>query len=111
VRGQFKIGRYIVSRMGSAAPEGRMTLFPHSDDQGPVDEALLFFRGSFAGDVVSHAGQTAVRAILPPTEFEHWYKIVQTEDPVFLRWEEQSDKTLLTISLSTGKEPPGEGFG
>jgi hypothetical protein len=115
---QFRVGRYIVTRRafaqpagGGSDPEGRMTLFPHPDDPTPVDESLLFFRGPFAGDVVSQGTVTAVRSILPPAEFEQWYRILRAEDPVFLIWEENPDHSLLMISLSSGRERPGEGFG
>jgi hypothetical protein len=52
-----------------------------------------------------------VRSILPPTEFEQWYRILRAEDPVFLIWEENPDHSLLMISLASGRERPGEGFG
>lgn len=42
----IRVNRYVVSRSLSDGPGGdltlRMTLFPHPDDEAPVDEALLW---------------------------------------------------------------------
>jgi len=116
VSGQFKVGRYVVSRVAfevsSSAglePEGRIILFPHVDYSGPIDQAVLYFRGQFFGDLPTTPTVQAVRAILPRAEFEAWYRILRTESPVFLHWEDNSGNTLSLLSLSTGEEPPGEG--
>jgi hypothetical protein len=108
--GHFKIRRYVVSRQGSTVSEGRISLFPDSSYSGPVDEVNLYFRGDFFGDVVSNGQKTAVRALLSPHEFEHWYRILQSEKPVFLHWEDDQDKKLVTITLASSEEPPGEGI-
>lgn len=113
--GRFRIGRYEVSRFAfkmvnptDQPPEGRMTLHRHDDDDdGPVEQAVLFFRGPVFGD---RPTKKVVRAILPPAEFEPWYTILRMESPVFFEWEENDDdETVLSLTLTTGKEPPGEG--
>jgi hypothetical protein len=116
---QFRVGLYLAARRAFAAqpggadsnPEGRMPLFPHPDDPTSVGESLLFFRGPFGGDVVSNGTTTAVRSILPPEEFEQWYRILRAEEPVFLVWEKNPDDSLLMVGLSSGRERPGERFG
>jgi hypothetical protein len=114
---RFRIGRYVVRRQAFSSDltsdtsvDGRMSLFPDAGYTGPIDEATLFFFGDFFGDLPSTGTLQGVRARLPVSEFDHWYKILQTEDPVFLSWEEKSDNTLLRLTLSTAEEPPGEGL-
>jgi hypothetical protein len=114
--GQFKVGRYVVSRVafeitGSSGsePERRMTLLPAPEYSGPIVEAVLYFRGPFFGDLPT-IPHDAVRAILPPSEFEYGYKILQTENPVFLDWEAKGDNTLRRLSLSSDAELPGKGI-
>lgn len=113
----FKIGHYVVTRIAyevsdpaDPGAEGRITLIPHADYDGPINQGVLYFRGPFFGDLPATSTVQAVRAILPRTEFADWYRVLRTESPVFLHWELKDENTLSILSLATTEEPVGEGF-
>jgi hypothetical protein len=114
---QFVVGQHVVARVAfevtstsNSEPEGRISLFPAPEYGGPIKVAVLYFRGPFFGDLPTSPVMT-VRAILPPSEFDHWNRILRTEDPIYLKWEGKSDGTLRRLALSSAIDLPGEWVG
>ena len=105
---RMRVGTYRVA----ADWNGRgLILESHAETAGgPVYVIGLWF-----GTVPPWSGKlTANREAgyyLPPGNFQDFYHIVQTEDPVYVQiWVNQPSNDVVWATLETTREPTGEGF-
>jgi hypothetical protein len=89
--------RWLILKL--AEPEG---------DLGQV--SMFFYEGECPGPGFANRDSGFVVANLPLADFEPTYRILNTEQPVFVTWRlDHSEERLLSIDVSTADEPPGEG--
>ena len=112
--GAMPIGKYTLSRRvftGPGAPaETVLTLQPPPGDTGQIHLVVAYFYAEPEDSELVNGNSLFVR--LDADEFDLWYRILQTEDPVGLAWStrDDDDTKVAIVVLYTGDEPPGEGF-
>jgi hypothetical protein len=110
----LRLGTYAVTRL-SSAPGGKsfdsLYIVPHRTYTGPITDVYIYFFRVPPSDM-GYVTPTAVVATPQANEFDGYYKIVQTENPVFFSWATlpNDPSKLAWASIGTGDEPPGEGI-
>jgi hypothetical protein len=90
-----------------------ITLASKNQDSAPVKMVFLAFfpPGDSTGE--ASAGYQVgdwMRVYVPLAEFDDYWRLLQTEKPVFFLWRlEDASTRVLTFWMSTSAEPPGEG--
>ena len=112
----IQVQNYAVSISGLLSPpvyvnQLRITPLPFVGNGNAVDVVTMTYSADVSSGSVGRALGRLVAGNFPSDEFEVHWQIMQTESPVFIEWTEDptNQPLLVSITLRTGGEPPGEG--
>ncbi len=77
-----------------------------------MSHATLFFYEESPSDLGMANRDTGMLVVnLPLADFQPMYHVLQSEKPAFVNWRlEPGNDKIISFSLSTSREPLGEGF-